>query len=82
MGCGQDGLFVRQSLLPALQIIGPEDIAIVDDLGRHQPDDSSQVPIPPLLDPAAAFILAGLAHRRIDPGHGNDYRSAGCRPSQ
>jgi hypothetical protein len=40
------------------------------------------VPIPPLLDPAAAFILAGLAHRRIDPGHGNDYRSAGCRPSQ
>jgi hypothetical protein len=70
--CGQDSLFIRQSILPSLLVIDPEEITEVDDLRRHQPDDPSQVPVAPLRDPAAPFIFAGLANSRINPCHGND----------
>lgn len=93
MGSGKDSLSVGQTILAAHKEIFSEYLVHPDNAQGHEVDDTPEVPVAPLGNPAGAFELTGLIDRGVEPGKddqglggrevvdGSDLRQEGCSRS-
>ena len=58
MCCGKDCHLVGKTILSPFIIVDPEEFIGGNDSPCHKPDDSSEMPVPLLADPALSLIFA------------------------
>ena len=48
------------------EVVGTEDLVGYDHRGGHEPDDPSEMAVPPLADGALSFVFSRFIHRGIE----------------